>query len=316
MLKLPAALIVFAAFWLCLAGLGEAGRQTAAADVAATGDGAPAGYRKVFGDEFDASRLDTGKWWTRYINDGGQLDFLNDEQERYRESGNHVMTGHSLVLTARKTADGPAGYTSGMIRSKATFKYGYFVARMKIPGAVGVWPAFWLNSATRASDGKIAWPPEIDIAEIANNGVEDTTKMLHVGLVSHGAQAGAISYVDRDFHGDWSYWQAPASLADDFHRFAALWAPDDTVSFFIDGRLIEKAGYKWVYDDGTPAGLAHVILNLAIGGPNWAGRHGIDGKAFPQGVEVDFVRVYQKPGSGQLGTDAVGKDLCRPQGDC
>lgn len=278
----------------------------------------PPGYVKVFADEFSEPQLDTGKWWTRYIYNGGTLDFLNDEQQRYREDRNHLMSGHSLVLMARKSGDdGQRGlYLSGMIRSKTTFKFGYFEGRMKIPAGVGVRPAFWLNSAHRNSDGKIAWPPEIDIAEIANNGGEDTTSMMHVGLISHGAQSGKVLYTDPDFQSDWNYWRAPASLADDFHVFAALWDRNDTVSFFVDGRLIYKAVYKWVYDDGTAAGYASVILDLAIGGPKWAGRHGIDDAAFPQGLEVDYVRVYQQPDHRMLGSDTIGKDLCPAEGQC
>lgn len=278
----------------------------------------PRGYIEVFGDEFDEPRLDTQKWWTRYIYNDGMLDFLNDEQQRYREDGNHVMTGRSLILMARQASKSSEGesYRSGMIRSKVTFKYGYFEARMKIPAGVGVRPAFWLNSARRDSDGKIAWPPEIDIAEIANNGVEDTTSMLHTGLVSHGAQAGEIRETDPDFHKDWNYWRAPASLAGDFHVYAALWDRDDTVTFFVDGRQIEKASYKWVYDDGTAAGYAEVILDLAIGGPKWAGRHGIDDAAFPQGLEIDYVRVYQPAGQTILGSDEIGRDLCPAAGGC
>lgn len=278
----------------------------------------PGGYTQVFADEFNEARLDTGRWWTRYIYGGGTLDFLNDEQQRYREDGNHVMTGHSLILMARKVQgeNGETGYQSGMIRSKATFKYGYFEARMKLPGGVGVRPAFWLNPAARASDGKTAWPPEIDVAEFANNGVEDTMRMLHVGLVSHGAQAPAILQTDANFHRDWNYWSAPASLADGFHVFAALWDHDDTVSFFVDGHLIDRAAYKWVYDDGSEAGYADIIFDLAIGGPQWAGRHGIDASAFPQGLEIDYLRVYQRSDERTTGRDTIGKDLCPARGEC
>lgn len=288
------------------------------AETTRAGPYVPSGYVMVFDDEFNAARLDTARWWTRYIYGGGTLDFLNDEQQRYREDDNHVMTGHSLILTARrvKGENGDVGYQSGMIRSKTTFKYGYFETRMKLPGGIGVRPAFWLNPAARASDGKIAWPPEIDIAEFANNGVEDTMRMLHVGLISHGAQAAASVQADASFHRDGSYWLAPASLADGFHVFAALWDRDDTVSFFIDGRLIDKAAYKWVYDDGTEAGYADVIFDLAIGGPKWAGRHGIDASAFPQGLEIDYLRVYQKSDARLTGRDAIGKDLCPVGGGC
>jgi len=37
----------------------------------------------------------------------------------------------------------------------------------------------------------------------------------------------------------------------------------------------------------------YLILNLAIGG-GWGGQKGIDDAAFPQRMEVDFVRVYRK----------------------
>ena len=58
----------------------------------------PEGYVKVWGDEFDEPNLDAGKWYTRYVYNGGTLDHLNDEQERYRDAGTHVMTGHSVNL--------------------------------------------------------------------------------------------------------------------------------------------------------------------------------------------------------------------------
>jgi beta-glucanase (GH16 family) len=287
----------------------------AVASAAATAQSSvPSGYVEVFGDEFDEKQLDTSKWWTRYIHNGGMLDFLNDEQQRYRESGNHVMTGHSLILMAKRT--GPGRYESGMIRSKRTFKYGYFEARAKVPRGRGVWPAFWLASGRRAGDGKIGWPPEIDIAELVNNGAEDTTAMLHVSAKSNGAQGLQVLYTDPAFDGRWSYWRAPFDFADAFHVFAALWDDDDTVAVSVDGRLVYKARYKWVYDDGSPAGYASVLLNLAIGGAKWAGRHGVDDAAFPQGFEVDYVRVYQKAGRQRSEPDTTGTDLCPPRGGC
>ena len=37
----------------------------------------------------------------------------------------------------------------------------------------------------------------------------------------------------------------------------------------------------------------YVIVNLAVGG-NWGGQQGIDDRVFPQRMEVDYVRVYEK----------------------
>jgi hypothetical protein len=59
-----------------------------------------------------------------------------------------------------------------------------------------------------------------------------------------------------------------------------------------------------------------VLVNLAIGG-SWAGKFGIDDSAFPQALEVDYIRVYQKPGSPMLGDDARGNSaLCNPAAEC
>jgi beta-glucanase (GH16 family) len=37
----------------------------------------------------------------------------------------------------------------------------------------------------------------------------------------------------------------------------------------------------------------YLIVNLAIGG-DWGGSHGIDDTIFPQQMEVEYVRVYQR----------------------
>ena len=95
---------------------------------------------------------------------------------------------------------------------------------------------------------------------------------------------------------------------DDYHVFGCLWDTDDTVAIFVDGVMIKKWKYKWVYGDGTDAAYAHVLLNLSVGG-QWAGRYGIDNDAFPQSFSVDYVRVYQKAGEKKTGVSTTGHDL-------
>lgn len=269
----------------------------------------PAGYRLVFSDEFDESRLDTSKWWTRFVYSNGTLDYLNDEKQRYRETNNHVMTGSSIKLMAYKVrSNGPNGvdYESGMLRSKIILKYGYLEARVRMPGGLGVWPAFWLNAEAPP------WPPEIDIFEFVNNGVEDKVNMLHTGVIDHGAQGSAFLSSDPSFNAMWTYWTAPFNFPDAFHVVALLWDAT-TAATYVDGTMIVKRGYKWVHDDGSDAGYAHVLLNLAIGG-QWAGRHGIDDTAFPQGLEIDYVRVYQN--QMNVSQSGTGQDLCPDSGGC
>ena len=301
-----------------IASSASAAEPTTAPFVASAGDSAfvPEGYVKVFGDEMTTPSLDISKWWTRYIYEGGMLDTLNDERQLFRENDNHVMTGDTLDLTARlKPTDNPRfRYESGMVRSKPTFKYGYFEARIKVPGGLGVWPAFWLNSDSDAQ-GKTGWPPEVDILEIALNGKEDRANMVHFAVQAKPKKGEENVWASKVLKSDETYkknyYYAPYNFPDDYHVFAALWKSDNTVEMFVDGKSIVTYQYKWVYGDGREAANAHVLLNLSIGG-QWAGRHGIDDSAFPQAMSVDYVRVYQLKGAEQVGQSTIGKDLLQP----
>jgi beta-glucanase (GH16 family) len=283
----------------------------------------PAGYVSVFADEFDGTRFDTAKWWTRLIYENGAKDFLNDEQQRYRENGNHIVGNGTLKLTARKThRDGRReAYESGVARSKTTFKYGYFEARAKLPRGRGVWPGFWLNSSV-SSNGTAIWPPEIDIFEYVLNGVEEKPNFMHSDVkVQPGPnppQIGAYIWTNpryvRGPTDNLNYYNAPFDFRDGWHVYGALWDTDDTVTIYIDGVEIQKRRYLWTNTAAVP-GYAHVILQLAIGG-TWAGKFGVDDSAFPQAVEFDYVRVYQKPDHIMTGTDKIGRDRCPADGPC
>lgn len=256
---------------------------------------APENYTLVFNDEFNGVALNNRKWWTRMIYSGGTQDRLNDEQQRYRDSQNHLVANGVLSLIARKVTSGAANgidYESGMIRSDWTTRYGYFEARVKMPSAVGVWPAFWLNSDV-SEKGVLTWPPEIDIFEMVNNGVEDTLDMLHSAVSIQSGMTSSLTYVDPAFNTTWTFWRAPFRFDADWHTIGAEWTPEQ-VTVYVDGQKIYTRYYKWVYNDLTLAGPAHIILNLAVGG-SWAGRHGIDASAFPQALQIDWVRAYRAP---------------------
>jgi beta-glucanase (GH16 family) len=254
----------------------------------------PAGYALAFNDEFTGTTLNRSKWFTRYIQSGGTLDRLNDEQQRYRDNDNHRVEGGVLSLIARKVStNDPAGvnYESGMIRSDFTARYGYFEARVKMPRGIGMWPAFWLVSDVSAS-GALSWPPEIDIFEFVNNGVEDRANMLHSGVVPLPGVPTPYSYLDPAFNTDWTFYSAPFNFDEGWHTVGAEWTPTE-VTVYVDGTKLYTRGYAWNFPDGTPAGPAHILLNLAVGG-SWAGRHGIDDAALPQSLQIDWVRAYSK----------------------
>lgn len=254
--------------------------------------GAPEGYSLAFSDEFSGTSLDRKKWKTRYVYANETLDFLNDEQQRYRDNGNHVVSDGTLKLIAKKTRDDRyAAYESGMIRSTYLIRYGYIEARVKLPDGKGIWPAFWLNS-DYAPDGSLKWPPEIDIFEYVIDGKDELPDMIHLGVINKGAQGHRITYRDPAYNARWGYYKNPrGSLAGEWHKVAALWTEND-VTMYLDGKKIATIETKWVYGNGDLAAPAHILLNFGVGG-SWAGRNGIDDSKFPQTFEIDYVRAYR-----------------------
>lgn len=243
-------------------------------------------YRLVQDWDFENNITDLTKlrshFFTRYVYNGGKLDALNDEWQRYRDNDNHVFEDGALALVARAPTGVVANgqIESGMLRSKWGGKYGYFECRMKVPGARSLWPAFWLNP----QDGK--WPPEIDILEIVNNG-RDTTKnsfhFLHSGVKEDLPVASSLLNVHKSYVPGFDF-------KDDFHTFAVEWTAD-RVRHFVDDVLVVDRQFRWVHRDGSDGGLAHVLVNLAVGG-KWPGNPS-GPEIFPAKLLLKHIRVWQ-----------------------
>ncbi|WP_158220900.1 ricin-type beta-trefoil lectin domain protein [Kineosporia sp. R_H_3] len=291
------------------------GAATAAGPAAALSeDFHPAGMVLKFGDEFDGTTLDRGRWCTRYQYGGGvalqpgyadasctpggsgTLDFLNDEQQRYRDvttTGEplHVVRDGVLSLRATRTGkDSYAAYEAAMLRSKTEFVPAagerlYLTARVRLPDVQGTWPAFWLAPGVR--NGTAQWPPEIDILEGPLNRVEDRDTMLH--LAAHGNAGGSTTFRAASYDSNGNY-VAPSSLRGRWVEVGLEWT-GTSACWFVDGTKILCRGSSWTDDAGKPANPSPILLNLAVGG-GWAGRHGIENNRFPASFDLDHVRVW------------------------
>lgn len=227
---------------------------------------------------YDALRRE---FHTRYIYEGGKLDHLNDEWQRYRENDNHVFTADGLALVAKNVRGLAAGgIESGMLRSRWSGQYGVFEISMRCPRGLGTWPAFWLNPQDAV------WPPEIDIVEIVNNGRDTTRHSFHF-LHGAGTKNRQTRFSRLDKHQRYPF---TGDFADGFHAFAVEWTPE-YVRHYVDGKLVIERDFSWIHNDGRDAGNAHVLVNLAIGG-KWPGPP--DARTLPAQLDIQYIRVWQR----------------------
>ncbi|MEP6264621.1 MAG: glycoside hydrolase family 16 protein [Erythrobacter sp.] len=253
----------------------------------------------LFADEFNNAELDRSKW-----NVVGMDFWVNEELQAYLDTPDTLSIaqnidgadGGALVLHpvyrpgVDSREDRNADFISGRIntRDKFDFTHGRVEARIKMPDAIGVWPAFWLL-------GNGQWPEtgEIDIMEYV--GESDWT-----GVALHGpGYSGETPIVNKFVFPD-------GQDATQWHTYSVEWT-SDAVLFEVDDRLTYRATREmveyygeWRFD--TPK---FAILNFAVGGIYPAKTNGIKqpyyglpaetAERIKNGeiaMEVDWVRVY------------------------
>jgi hypothetical protein len=245
----------------------------------------------VWQDEFNTTSLDLTKWkYTTGNGCGGSsgCGFGNGELQYYVAGTNNITVGGgNLAITARYQPNyngSGNNYTSGKISTEglASWKYGRMEARIRVPSALAIWPAFWM-----LPDGG-NWPNtgEIDIMETQNTNTTIVNQTIHYRCTP------CAPYYHQ--HTGVAYSNGGTNWAADFHVYAVDWTPQQ-IRYSVDGvttatytpaSLIGGNQADWPFD----ANNFFNILNLAVGGsytgnaiPNWTGT---------QTMLVDYVRVY------------------------
>ncbi|HEX6559943.1 MAG TPA: glycoside hydrolase family 16 protein [Longimicrobiales bacterium] len=247
----------------------------------------PAGWRLVWSDEFNGSRIDTTKWnvLIRETSKHNELQYYLPD-EVYVENG-------WLRLRSRVRRYGGMHYTSGRVSTDGKFAptYGRFEIRARLPGGKGLWPAHWLYPQNRdwAMEQLMAravaegneraipearpWYSEIDIMEFLGHEPNVVYGTLHYH--TFGGEKKSSS----------GTWRGSVDYTKDFHVFALDWQPD-SLRWYVDDQLIHATV------NGIPHTPHYIILNTAVGGA-WPGNPDAT-TVFPQFHDIDYVRVYQK----------------------
>lgn len=275
---------------------------------------APGRWHMVWFDEFDGIAVDRSKWTFAEDCWGGG----NKERQCYVDrAANAGVADGILTITARSgETSGPAipadqakpdvpvpmttkPFNSAKLftRGKASWTYGRFQIRARLPHGQGTWPAIWMMPE-HSRYGPWAASGEIDIMEVVNlgarcpecaGGIEDRL----LGTLHFGGPPPANRLKGEEV-------RTPVILDGAFHVYELVWTPERMV-WSIDGkRFAERVRSEW-HSTGSAAPGApfdqpfYLILNLAIGGglPESRGLKTVDPNALPARFEVDYVRVWQ-----------------------
>jgi beta-glucanase (GH16 family) len=192
----------------------------------------------TFDDEFNGARGSPSAANWGY--DIGNKGWGNHELETYTSSRTNSYldgAGH-LVIKAVREPNGT--WTSARLVTLGHFSqtYGTFSTRIKFPGGVGMWPAFWLLGNNGESGG------EIDISEEYGNPAWGNSS------ASVYSQNDTITRATGDTHAGTAW-----------HIWTMSWS-STSIKFFKDGKLLLTVKEF----PGWPRGRMYMILNLAVGG--------------------------------------------------
>ena len=240
----------------------------------------------VFNDEFNGSSVDLSKW--TFDNGDGcptLCGWGNAEEQWYQPQNSTVQDG-KLIITTRYENVGTKQFSSSKLitSNKFSSRYGRYEARIKLPSAGGVWPAFWMLP----ENGNWPFTGEIDIME------SQQKNPTHID--------GTVHYSNGGWRFTGRKYEMGVDLSQGFHTYAVEWEPDE-IRWYADDVL---------YHTVTPANTVdpwpfskgdwYLILNVAVGGPGtpFTGNQPPTPSEYPTQMEVDYVRVYQGSFSTQI----------------
>ena len=262
-------------------------------------------------DEFEGDQIDRSKW-NIDTTDFGPWSW-EPSNIAQKKGSLHIR----MMQQDHQRGDQTLHYTSGMARNDKTITYGYFEARVKgcsrYPGAC---PSFWLYSIGpqnrfSARDGEVVAYSEIDVVELQQSEFDFAAKKhfpvnridcnLHTTLIKNGKRVWSRPNNSPELCAN--HFDSPWDPREEYHVYAAE-NSEDWIVWYIDGKEVaRKPNLYWHLP-------MHVTLSLGLRYPFVAYKDGgripvaekTTAEGFPTMMSVDYVRVWQKPGTEKKGT--------------
>lgn len=249
-------------------------------------------WTMTFHDEFDGAAIDRGRWniytenyWDKRSHFSKDNVVMGDGLVRLRME---KKTGHENDDPKRKQTNYAVGFLDTY--GKWAQRYGYFEARMKVPTAPGLWPAFWMMPDRGPADG-----PQWQRADTGNGGME-------FDIMEHLTRWGPYRY-NIAMHWD-GYQKEHKSIGssqvyvqpdqNSFITCGLLWTPGSAVHY-CNGKVVAR------WDNPRISNVpSYPILYLVTGG--WDNSP-LDDSQLPADFVIDYVRIWQR---GDLASEVDG----------
>jgi beta-glucanase (GH16 family) len=240
-------------------------------------------WTKTFEDNFDGTSIDLTKWRIYAPN-------FWDKRTHFSKDNTIVKDGALTLRVERKTGrhnDSPDGketdYATGFADTygKWVQRYGYFEARVKLPSAPCLWPAFWLMPDRGTAKG--------------DQGARQSTKFggMEFDIVEQLSIWGSQRF---NFAMHWDGYGAAHKATGS----GGIYVPADKDGFLVVG-LLWTPGSAVLYGNGKELArwesprisnvASAILLDNVTGG--WE-TESIDDAQLPGDFVLDYVRVWQR----------------------
>ncbi len=240
-------------------------------------------WKLDWSDEFNDGEIDRTVWSNNYgLRNSAEAGYFTDREVNCREEN-----GQLVIETLEEDYQGLADYTSAELvtKNKKYFLYGRLEIRAKLPGGMGMWPAFWTL-------GNGVWPTagEIDILEMIGGPTDSTrgTDLAHFTL----------HYADNNSMGHLSYGEKYTLLDGkrfntDYHTIGMIWTPNE-IKFYVDDHIYcsiditDAQRYKEFHQPH------YALINTSVGSKPGGWARVPDETTFQerQLYQVDYIRYY------------------------
>lgn len=247
-------------------------------------------WMQTFNEDFIGTSVDRGKWsvtgenyWDKKSHFSKDNVILGNGVVRLRYERKRGFHNDDPDSKLARTGEAQSDYATGFLQTygKWVQRYGYFEARMKMPKAPGLWPAFWLMPDRGVETG-----PQWKRQDTGNGGME-------FDILEHLTRWGPYRYsVAIHWDGyDKGHKQAGNSNIyvrpdkEGFITAGLLWLPGLAV-FYANGS--EVARWQCERISNVPS---EIMLTLPTGG--WD-NNALDDRRLPDDFVIDYVRVWQR----------------------